>query len=387
MLDQNQIYKCKGSHYEMGLQQGKFFKENAEQVISRFKNLEEIQGIKPKLIPTNIFLNIASWKAKKELSPLLEEFAPNQASRIKGIAEGSGLKENFIYLFCAAELFLGELDWELPHLKSGCTSIAYTSNKIQNAHTMISRNFDYSDFIVPFLMVRKNIPKGYNKTWDLTAMVLPGTFNGVNEHGVFISTNEAFPLDERHKGLSASLLIQEALEKCSSTQEVIKFFRKMPRGSGNVILVADPSDDLRVMEYTSNRLYIRKLEKDETFLVATNHYSNQNLKAIDLPREAVFGKDSPQLLQGICINKTSYVRKETAETYLRRKDKININDIKTLHRDHSADPEGTGGMETICHHDPINISAASMIIDLHDFYGWFCFGSPCQNKYHKFHLK
>ena len=58
-----------------------------------------------------------------------------------------------------------------------------------------------------------------------------------------------------------------------------------------------------------------------------------------------------------------------------------------LHRDHSADPEGKGGMCTICHHDPENISAASMIFDLKSKDFWMCFGLPCENEYKKYQIK
>ena len=67
----------------------------------------------------------------------------------------------------AAEVMLADLDWELPHIKTGCTSIAYKSLKTKSGNTMVSRNFDYASFLVPYLVLRKNAPIGYNKTIDL----------------------------------------------------------------------------------------------------------------------------------------------------------------------------------------------------------------------------
>ena len=387
MIDQNKIYTFKGSHYEMGYQQGEAFKEIAGKALDTFKNLDEIKGLKPKWLPKNTFIKIASKKAKKGLNPIIKKYAPNQAERIRGMADGAGFDENLLYLFSGAELLLGELDWELPHLKTGCTSIAYKSSKTIIENTMISRNFDYAKFIVPFLMLRKNIPDAFNTTYDLTAFALPGTFNGLNEHGLFLSTDEAFPLDEKSEGLSASLIIQEALEKCKNSEEAIDFFKRVPRGSGNVILVADPTDDIRILEYTSERLFIREPNEGDDFIVGTNHYTFKELKPIDIPREAVFGKKSPKCLWGTCINETSYVRKETAENKIRKVDKVDAEWLKALHRDHSADLKGKGGMETICHHDPANISAASMIINLSTFESLFCFGLPCENAYKKFNFK
>ncbi len=387
MVDQNKIYEFTGSHYDMGFQQGKVFAEIAEEALNMFQNLEEIQSLKPVELDIEIFMKFASKKAFRSLNRLLKKYAPNQSERLRGMAEGSELDEKMIYLFSAAELLLGDLDWELPHLRTGCTSIAYKRNITESGQTMVSRNFDYAKFIVPYLMLRRNNPIGLNTTYDLTAIVLPGTFNGMNEHGVFMATDEAFPLDERENGLPASIIIQEALEKCNTTEEAVKFFENIPRGSGNVILVADSNDDIRVMEYTSKQLKVRVPDLGDEFIVGTNHYTFEELKKIDLPREAVFGKKSPKCLWGVCINETSYVRKKTAESMIREVNKVDIEWLQCLHRDHGTNSDGKGGMETICHHDPENISAASMIFNLETFESWICFGLPCKNEYIKYNFK
>ncbi|MHA1492038.1 MAG: C45 family autoproteolytic acyltransferase/hydrolase [Promethearchaeota archaeon] len=387
MIDQNKIYQYLGTHYEMGFQQGKDFQKDIAQALQIFKNLEEIQSIKPKFLPTNLFMKIAANKTYKWLKPIFEKYSPNQDERIKGIADGSGINVKHLYFLCGTELLLNDLDWELPHFKTGCTSIAYKSNKTESGHALISRNFDYAKFVVPYLVLRRNLPTGFNRTYDLTAMVLPGTFNGMNERGVFIATDEAFPTAEINDGLSASIIMQDALETCNNTEEVITFFKKAHRGSGNVILVADPSDNIKILEYTSQRLHVREPYEGDDFIVGTNHYISEDLKKIDIPREAVFGKNSPKNLRGVCINETSYVRKEIAEKKIRSVSKVNVDWLKKLHRDHSASPDGNGGMETICHHDPANISAASMIINLSTFESLFCFGLPCENEYKKFNFK
>lgn len=385
MIDQNKIYEFSGTHYEMGFQQGQTFKEELHNAISMFVSLEAIEQLKPENLSTEVFIELGSSKAYSTFRRMFRKNFPNQSERIKGIADGSELNIKILYLLMAAEVMLADLDWELPHLKTGCTSIAYKSAKTKSGNTMVSRNFDYASFLVPYLVLRKNFPKGFNKTVDLTAILLPGTFNGMNEHGVFIGTDEAFPLEERETGLPASLIIQEALENCQNSEEVVQFFKKVPRGSANVILVADPKDNIRVMEYTSNRLYDRTT--DEDFIVGTNHFTFEDLKKIDLPREAIFGPKSPESLRGVCINETSYVRKDIAEKKIREASIINEQWMMELHRDHSADPEGQGGMCTICHHDPENISAASMIFNLKTKDFWMCIGLPCENEYKHYHNK
>ena len=99
MFEQKKIYNFSGSHYEMGFQQGKIFAGFAQNLVDMFKNLEEIQGLKPEPIPTDVFLKYASKKAFRTLNKMLQKLAPNQAERIKGMAEGSGLDEKLLYLY------------------------------------------------------------------------------------------------------------------------------------------------------------------------------------------------------------------------------------------------------------------------------------------------
>ena len=74
MIQQNKIYRYSGNHYEMGYQQGEDIGEYAEEAFEIFKSLEEINGLKPKLLPKNTFIKIASKKAYNWLKPIFTKF-------------------------------------------------------------------------------------------------------------------------------------------------------------------------------------------------------------------------------------------------------------------------------------------------------------------------
>ena len=79
----------KGTHYEMGLQQGRLYKANIKDGMKLLKKQEEFKKLKPKGVPSQIFWRIAKKKAIKWLKPYIQEKAPNQAERIRGIAKGA----------------------------------------------------------------------------------------------------------------------------------------------------------------------------------------------------------------------------------------------------------------------------------------------------------
>jgi predicted choloylglycine hydrolase len=378
-------HRFNGTHIDMGTQQGKSFARALHDGLVSFKALETLQSMKPRWIPANFFLWIAGGIAKKNLEPIYAKHAPRQLERIKGIAKGAGIDERYVWLLSSSEIVLGINDYELP-LACGCTTVAFKPSLVASGHATVARNFDFVTFIVPYLRVRRNEPAGLLKSMDITAAPLPGTFNGINEAGVFISTNEAFPVAEgiREAGLPASIIIQEALETARNTQEAIDVFKRLPRGSCNIITIADPLGDIVSLEYTSKEIHEVVPGDGEGFLVATNHYITPQLAAIDLPVNAVFGKKAPRALRGTCINKTSVTRRVTATAWVKDKARqpgsITNEGLMSLLRDHSANA-GTGGMETICHHDPENISAASMVVDLASREMWACFGLPCEHEY------
>ncbi len=381
-MSQEVLHHFRGSHFEMGVQQGNSFRESLHALWKQFRHMDIIRALKPRGIPTKLFFAIAKKKAHDWLRSVFEQHCPRQVDRIRGIAQGAGIDLKVLFLLLSTEVVFGENDYEIP-VKCGCTSIALAPEKITSGETLCMRNFDYQRVVVPYLRVRSNAPSGRLRSLDLTASPLPGTFNGMNEAGVALMTDEVFPIKfEKKDGLPASLLIQEALETCRSTQEVVAYFRQAPRGSCNKILVADATGDFRAMEYTPTVL--KEVTSKASFLVATNHYEDPELVPSDMPRAAVFGKKAPPELQGHNIQETSFFRLAIATRFLQETGKVSAGWLKKLAACHHVDANHADGWDTICHHDPINNTSASMIFNLTRRTMEACFGNPCENQYRAF---
>ncbi len=377
--DQHKIHHFSGSHYDMGFQQGERFKESLVEAFKAFKDYPDISKMRPKLVPSGIFFQLAARKSRKWFQPTLEKLAPNQAKRIRGISDGSSVSQNLIYLLCSTELLLTKKSYDLPII-DGCTSIAYNKTKTERGHSMVSRNFDYRYMVVPHLRIRKNTPNNGLKNFDITASPLPGTFNGINEKGVCIGTDEVSAILEvqPNGALPASILIQEALESATSSQEVFEYFKSMPRGSSNSVLVNDPTGDMFILEYTSERIVKRK--PTSNYIHATNHFISEEMKNVDMPKNAKYTKDAGPLA-GLTIQESTFKRYQIADILLSASEKFTINDMYSLHRDHSVTSMDIPDRNCLCRHGPIMTTASSIIFDLETLDAWICFGSPCKHEY------
>ena len=85
------LHEFAGDHHEMGLQQGRKFKQHIARVISTefLMGLEAFRLMKPKLIPAWLALRFGKRRATRLLKDDLFKHYLRQARRLEGMAEGS----------------------------------------------------------------------------------------------------------------------------------------------------------------------------------------------------------------------------------------------------------------------------------------------------------
>ena len=74
-----ELHKFSGTHYEIGVQQGKLISELMKKALAQIRNFEFIKNIKPRFMPFTIFLMIAKHKANKQLGNDIDKYYPNQS--------------------------------------------------------------------------------------------------------------------------------------------------------------------------------------------------------------------------------------------------------------------------------------------------------------------
>ena len=106
-----------GTHYDMGIQQGKVNRELLHRILEQAPKLEAVKDMKPRMLPTALFLSIAKRRAIQLLENDIAEYYPEQAKRLRGISEGAGTGIGWAYFTQAMEFLpsFGPSNYKLKH--------------------------------------------------------------------------------------------------------------------------------------------------------------------------------------------------------------------------------------------------------------------------------
>ena len=347
-----------GNHLDMGFQQGSLYKQKVDELQKIANELEFVDRIKPKFLPKSLFFWIARRRATKTYKGIIERYAPHQAERIRGISAGSKIDIKDLYLNYAMETMLA----------AGCTSIGILPDKSSTGEVLMCRNFDIFDRLIPTYVGRRNKPEDGLLNIDFTLCFFPGNFHGMNERGLAITYDYAAPTDEYKPGLPISILIQEALENCETTDEAVKVFQDNPKGNGAILLIGDPSGNIKTVEFSCNRLAVRQPE--EGFLVNTNHYLTDDMKPIDT-KEKMWRESSEK-------------RFGSAYKLVSDASKIGEKTLQRILSDHG--PDGKPSSTTICQHASPFPTTMSVIFNLNKRAMSVAIGKACQSQFKKFKI-
>ncbi|MGV9200146.1 MAG: C45 family autoproteolytic acyltransferase/hydrolase, partial [Promethearchaeia archaeon] len=212
---------------------------------------------------------------------------------------------------------------------------------------------------------------------------LAGNNNGINDRGLSIVYNYAYPLEIGKSGVPPMFLIREILEQCDSVKGSVELLEQFPRLGGANIMIADKNGDLAVVETSSDRIEVRREgengEKD--FLICTNHYISPKMKENEVPRNSVYTENAPEYLQGKPVHKSSILRYKSAYEILKNQglgtvtlDYLNQN-IQCNHG-----PENKPSEYTFCNHGEQISTGFGVMIDVHNKEFYAIFGKPCQGE-------
>ncbi len=314
----------------MGFQQGKQHSRSIQEAIKTLIDSEIMKERKPKLLPQRLFLAAAKRRAEKLLNRDILEYHPKQADRLRGIADGANVDLPSILFIQMAEILVG------------CTAIALTSKMFSNEEPVLAKNFDYLNFAEPFNLTCESKPKEGYKTLTCKFTPLPGTFDGINEHGLAATYNLAFSTDKPEAHVPTSIMLQEMLETCKNTREAIDFILQAKRGGHDALVtLVDPTDDIATVELSSNKAAVRELTGN--YVINTNHYQTKEMQEIAKPPY-----------------ETSIVRLSRTEELVSSIGRLDEKAVATILSDHGA--EKVPSNLTICMHGPIFSTLRSSIL-------------------------
>jgi len=373
---QVRLFDLCGDHYEMGYQQGLHMKEAIDHLHANLHHVEAFQVEKPAMLPARVFLTMLMRRAVKEMWSDVSEYCPRQKARMEGIAKGADIDEAILFIALAGELALAQANYRL----GACTAAAVDAERSAMGEPMVIKNFDYPEFFQPYYMTRLCRPAESAATLDVTVAPMAGSHDGMNEHGLCISYNYGYGTDLPNVNVPITLLVQEALENCSSTREAIEFLRAGKRSGGAILLVADASGDMVTVELSSNFSGVR--DPGEGILINTNHYKCREMVSYDIPRNAYYTSKNVRALRGVRVHESSELRYARAEQLLQDMEVITMKDFLGVFSDHGE--SGRGDDNTICRHGSYFTTTASIIMLPQSRRMLVTYGHPCDSVFTDF---
>lgn len=369
-----------GSHYEIGVQHGEAIRGLLNKLMRVLPELDIFKRMKPRLVPTSLFLSLAKRRAADLLEEDIFQIYPSQAERMRGISEGCGMDLPMLMLLQSMEMLIGKIT-EAQYRLEACTSLGFEAERTTAGEPIIAKNFDYLNELAPFHLACRARPSGRFGTMGCTMAPLSGMLDGMNEHGLTVTYNLGYTTDEPEVHAPLSMALQEMLETCRTTGEAVEFITRARQGGHDALLmIADAEGDVRSVELTPRRSSTRR--PSGGLIVNTNHYHMEELQRHEISRNAIWDGDVHESLIGRRIFESTERRLMRAEELLEGVEKVDEEGIKGILRDHGVDDEPS--YITICMHGEISSSLRSTIFYPRQKKMKLLYGHPCQNEYEEF---
>ncbi len=370
------LFEFAGDHYEMGFNQGMQFKEAMGGFFGTLERSEAFAVSRPPLFPARAHFGYRARRAFQELAPDIQTHYPNQKRKIDGMAKGSGFLDQLFYLAAAQELSPDGVSYRL----GACTALGVAPERFVMKEPVVIKNYDGPLEYQPFYVTQRCQPEEGIENISVSIAGLAGCHDGMNRHGLVLSCNCASGTDLPKVMVPTSILVQETLERCRTTEEAVGFLTRSRRGSGALIMVADAEGELASVELSPNFSGVRTAENG--VLINTNQYRSPELKPYDIPRNAYFTNRNVRALRGLRIHESSELRYERTELLLEDLPEVSARDLVNIFADHGEG--GRGSDNTVCRHGGYYWTTCSMMFLPASRRMLVTYGNPCNSTYTEF---
>jgi predicted choloylglycine hydrolase len=329
-----------GTNYEIGTQIGKWVSSNP--------GLLQRVLLPPNVYPRSKFMEIYN---------LIEKYCPGVNEEIKGFSDTVSVSPG------------QALFYAMTYLERGCSLMAALPQKTESGHTVMARNYDFSDSMEEMCFAFTDIKGKYR--YIGSTLNLFGRCDDMNEHGLAVcKASNGLPVGNFEGGQKAGvtgfsfwIVVRSILEKCKNVDEAIEWTMGAPIGYNITLMLADSSNKIALLQCLDGHKAYKTLDGNngETFLSATNHTLLENIK----PYEKM-------------IIENSVIRNDRIVKLFEENKRITINDIKHLLS--ATYPDGL-----CCHYyKEFFGTLRSMIFDTTDKAIEMTFGSPQANEWQTF---
>ncbi len=362
----------KGSPREIGLQQGRYYRDLIREAPARVTKAATFRAAKPRYLPTPLFYILAKRRASKLLRDDVYRYYPERAEQLEGVAEGAGIDHSTALFFMYLELAgVGETRFSVD----SCTAVGFQREATECGETVMVKNMDFYNDYAFMLTARKTVPDDGYAVFGNTAASYPGMVDGMNEHGLSVIYNFASTTEKLTCYTPLSLAIQETLQSCKTTEEAVEHITQAKRGADALLMIGDAEGTLRTVETSSTESAVR--EPQGPVLVNTNHYHTEEMKRIEVPQDAVYPDDASPDLRGTPVFLSSKTRWDRANELLALGGRFSEERIHGIMSDHGADAEPS--RLTICRHDELASTLYTLVYYPERRSIKALYGNPCMN--------
>jgi Acyl-coenzyme A:6-aminopenicillanic acid acyl-transferase len=374
---------CEGDPRFMGEIQGRHLRESIAAAREALANLEAFRLLKPRCLPYPLFRRLAERRAGRVLQPLLARQAPAMAERLDGIAYGAGIGTGALALLNALEPLMSDVSGctTVPPT-AACSAVAVRGARSATGEPILAHNFDYLPMLQPFYVLRASRPRGGLRALEFTGSPFCGTADGMNECGVSIASNYAFVTDHQPLGVSISMLVSLALERCRTAVEAAEWIAGQPRWGGGLLMLADPSGEIISLELSTTRSRLRRPEAGDGFLFHSNHFIGPAMREVETSHEAIHTHRAPRVLRGRRVLASSDARYARALALAAACDRFDPEEVARLMSDHG--PEEKPSSDTICMHGDYWFTTASLQFLPKSRRVCVAYSTTCTAKYREF---
>lgn len=340
---------CQGGPREMGRAQGAALRARIAEARRTLAQLEAFRLRQPRCLPYAAYRYLAERRAARFLHGALGRHAPQMHERLAGLAEGAGIAFGAISLFNALEPFMASVaDCTAAPPLGACSAVAVRGRRSASGEPIIMQNFDYLPLMQPFYAVRRCRPRDGLGALEFIAAPLCGAVDGVNERGLAITYNYAYTRDVPVPAPGISMAVCEALHRCATAAEAVRWIASRPRSSAGILMLADAGGDLVSLELAADRHEARTPAGGEDALFHTNHFHAERMRQIEVSPQAVFTALAPTPLRGRRPLQSSHARAGRLAELLSRTGPCGPEELADLMADHG--PSGCPDDDSLCMH-------------------------------------
>jgi isopenicillin-N N-acyltransferase-like protein len=336
-----------GSWREIGFDVGRGVRDQIH--VAADSTRAELGGIDPAEVVGNIGPYLC----------ITEEAAPDVIAELRGMAEGSGVAfETLFVLNAAAELIqsIGRCE---------CTVVGITATGTSDGHGLLAHNEDASAGWDELTYVIRAEPEG---SPAFAAFTYAGLLlhQGVNAAGLGSVGNALYARDAR-PGIPKLLQYRRAIVQ-TSIEDAIRVATDPRRAFGNNHLFATADGDLYDVEVSGSAWALTS--GGNGFLAHANHFTLPGMTGLDREDDLL----------------NSRLRQTRVETLVEREwGRLDACGLKRLMADHANYPR------SVCKHaapesDLDYGTIGSVVIDVTERALWACSGNPCRGEWREVRL-